>query len=594
MEEVTAPSIGLIKMSDEGLENPAVAARRRRKEIRRLKVIANAVNMSTEPMSKRSRPITSPSSIVDGDGDMRPPEPELDVVTRSFDSFPNVNDDEERVTDDCNPETMFDPLPSSLSLLEEAETLSVETCSLASYNSEEESVASMDIDLLHEDSNIPFASDDSSFSAGELCGKEIVSDRSTNCSDFDICGFETSEAVKTSADVVPEGSIAGPDQVIPFCVDQQLVSEVDSVVVDAPNRLDCSIPGTSGGSVSSGKVNCCIDSNRIPPWAHISIPGRRPEMEDSVASVPGFFSLPCRVVGGCTASGSQKSNESSPLHFFGVYDGHGGAQASNFCKDRLHQALVEELEAVISGERSSIDGSNSNWKRLWERALVSCFKKVDAEVGQEPNRRDDSGEGNDMECCSEPIAPETVGTTAVIAIVGSCQVIIANCGDSRAVLCRGGKAIPLSDDHKPQRADEMARIEAAGGKVICWNGYRVLGVLAMSRAIGDRYLKPSIIPDPDITFTERVKEDECLILASDGLWDVISNEEACDIARRRIAHWHNKNPVSSLKSTDQSMDPAAQSAANHLCKLAIQRGSSDNITVLVVDLKAKRRRARRS
>lgn len=588
------PNIGLIKMSDQGLENPAVAARRRRMEIRRLKVIANAVNLSTEPVSKRSRPITAPSSIVDGDGDVRLPEPDIDVVTRSFDSFPNVRDDEEGGTDDHIPETMFEPFPSSPSLLEEAETLSIETCSLVSYNSEEESVASMEIDPLLEDSNIPFASDDGSFSAGELCGKEIASDRSANSSDLDICGLETSQAFKAVADVVPEDSIAGADKETPFFVDQQLVSEVDSVVVDASNRLDRSIPGTSGGNVSGGKNSCCADSNRIPPWASISIPGRRPEMEDAVASVPGFLSLPCRVVGGCIASGSQKSNESSPLHFFGVYDGHGGAQASNFCKDRLHQALVEELEAVMNGEGSSIDGGISNWKRLWERALVGCFKKVDAEVGREPNKRDDSGEGSRMECCSEPVAPETVGTTAVIAVVGSCQVIIANCGDSRAVLCRGGKAIPLSDDHKPQRADEMTRIEAAGGKVICWNGYRVLGVLAMSRAIGDRYLKPSIIPDPDITFTERVKEDECLILASDGLWDVISNEEACDIARRRIAHWHNKNQVSSLKSSDQSMDPAAQAAANHLCKLAIQRGSSDNITILVVDLKAKRRRARRN
>jgi len=111
-------------------------------------------------------------------------------------------------------------------------------------------VATMDIDSLLEDSNIPLASDDSSFSAGELCGREIVSDKSANFSDFDNCGFGTSEAIKTRADFVPESSIAGPDQEIPFCVYQQLVSEVDSVVADASNRLDCSIPGTSGGDVS--------------------------------------------------------------------------------------------------------------------------------------------------------------------------------------------------------------------------------------------------------------------------------------------------------------------------------------------------------
>eukprot|EP00252_Welwitschia_mirabilis_P007588 TRINITY_DN1911_c0_g2_i1.p1 TRINITY_DN1911_c0_g2~~TRINITY_DN1911_c0_g2_i1.p1 ORF type:complete len:131 (-),score=19.97 TRINITY_DN1911_c0_g2_i1:418-810(-) len=116
----------------------------------------------------------------------------------------------------------------------------------------------------------------------------------------------------------------------------------------------------------------------------------------------------------------------------------------------------------------------------------------------------------------------------------------------------------------------------------------------MSRAIGDRYLKPSIIPDPEITFTQRMKEDDCLILASDGLWDVISNEEACEIARKRIARWHNSDqPSPSGKLPDNSMDPASQGAATHLCKLALQRGSSDNITVLVVDLKPKRRKGSR-
>ncbi|EMS49456.1 putative protein phosphatase 2C 53 [Triticum urartu] len=102
-------------------------------------------------------------------------------------------------------------------------------------------------------------------------------------------------------------------------------------------------------------------------------------------------------------------------------------------------------------------------------------------------------------------------------------------------------------DHSltPNREDEYARIEALGGKVIQWNGYRVLGVLAMSRSIGDRYLKPYIIPVPEVTVVARAREDECLILASDGLWDVLSNEEVCDAARKRILLWHKKNATAS-------------------------------------------------
>uniref|UniRef100_A0A0C9S7B8 protein-serine/threonine phosphatase n=1 Tax=Wollemia nobilis TaxID=56998 RepID=A0A0C9S7B8_9CONI len=586
MEETTTPaSIGVFKMC-QGYESTAVAARRRRIEIRRLKDIANAGNLSSELVSKRSRPITDPPAIVHGDGDMSPPEPDVDVVTRSFCSFPNNKKDElgGKVDDRSNPEaetSMSQPSPSSSFLQEEGETLSVHG-SIVSYNSEEENALGRETDPLPESCNLPIVASDDSANSN--------SDRSVNSSDLDLCVVEAAQATITPADVVPKDSVV----VVSEQESLSSVNHIGSRVVDASNHNVLSFPSNSSGNVTSRKTTCLVDSNRIPPWAYISIPGRRPEMEDAVAAVPGFFSLPCGVVGGCIARDSQKSNENSLLHFFGVYDGHGGPQASNFCKDRLHQALVEELERVMNVEGSSIVEGDSIWQGQWEKALVGCFKNVDAEVGREPSRRDDIGNEDNMECCLEPVAPETVGTTAVIAVVGSCQIIVANCGDSRAVLCRAGKAIPLSVDHKPNREDEMTRIESSGGKVIWWNGYRVLGVLAMSRAIGDRYLKPCIIPDPEVTFTKRAKEDECLILASDGLWDVISNEEACDLARRCIARWHNTNTSSSCRTTDESMDPAAQAAANHLCKLAIQRGSSDNITVLVVDLKAKRRRGPRN
>lgn len=113
---------------------------------------------------------------------------------------------------------------------------------------------------------------------------------------------------------------------------------------------------------------------------------------------------------------------------------------------------------------------------------------------------------------------------------------------------------------------------------------------------GDRYLKPYIIPVPEVTVVARAREDECLILASDGLWDVLSNEEVCDAARKRILLWHKKNATASSSVSrgrsggdGGSSDPAAQAAAEYLSKLALQKGSKDNITVLVVDLKAHRK-----
>lgn len=106
---------------------------------------------------------------------------------------------------------------------------------------------------------------------------------------------------------------------------------------------------------------------------------------------------------------------------------------------------------------------------------------------------------------------------------------------------------------------------------------------------GDRYLKPWIIPDPEVMFLPRAKDDDCLILASDGLWDVMTNEEVCDIARRRILLWHKKNGMPLSSERGEGIDPAAQAAAEYLSNRALQKGSKDNITVIVVDLKAHRK-----
>eukprot|EP01018_Ginkgo_biloba_P004199 Gb_03279 [translate_table: standard] len=443
MEQVTTPSTGIFKMGSQGLDSPAVAARRRRMEIRRLKVIANAGILSSEPVSKRSRPITAPSTIVDGDEDMSPPEPDIDVVSRSFHTFPDSNGDgdpeEGVVADDCIPNfenKMLEPTPSSPSLQQDAETLSVDG-SLVGYSSEEENSMNMEIDPSFETCNPSIASDDSSLSAGEFFSGVSGSD---NKSDTDNCAREVSQPISVPPQLMLQDSVAGAEDECLDCVHPQSVPESD---VNASNLAVLSTPSNS---VWGEKISCVVDSNRIPPWAYVSIRGRRPEMEDAVAAVPAFLSLPCGVVGGCVATGSHKSIESSALHFFGVYDGHGGLQAANFCRDRLHQALVEELEAVMNGKGG--DCGESNWQSQWEKALDGCFKKVDAEVGGGVYRRDGCEEEVSMDCCSEPVAPETVGSTAVVAVVGSCQIIIANCGDSRAVLCRRGRAIPLSVDHK--------------------------------------------------------------------------------------------------------------------------------------------------
>lgn len=326
----------------------------------------------------------------------------------------------------------------------------------------------------------------------------------------------------------------------------------------------------------------------IPLWGSVSICGRRPEMEDAVAVVPRFMKIPIRMlIGDRVIDGMSHCLNGLTSHFFGVYDGHGGSQAANYCRERIHLALAEEI-GIIKNDLTD-ESTKVTRQGQWEKTFTSCFLKVDDEIGGKAGRSVNAGDGDASEVIFEAVAPETVGSTAVVALVCSSHIIVANCGDSRAVLCRGKEPMVLSVDHKPNREDEYARIEASGGKVIQWNGHRVFGVLAMSRSIGDRYLKPWIIPEPEVMFIPRARDDECLILASDGLWDVMTNEEACEVARKRILLWHKKHGAPPLVERGKEIDPAAQAAAEYLSMLALQKGSKDNISVIVVDLKAQRK-----
>lgn len=337
-----------------------------------------------------------------------------------------------------------------------------------------------------------------------------------------------------------------------------------------------------------GVVKSVFELDCVPLWGSVSICGHSTEMEDAVMSIPHFMKIPIMMfIGGQVADGISQTLSHLTSHFYGVYDGHGGSQVANYCRDKIHMALEEEISNV---KDNLVDGSNSDPRQVyWENVFTNCFVNVDGEVGGTRSRGVRNKHVDSSNRNFEPVAPETVGSTAVVAVVCSSHIIVANCGDSRAVLCRGKEAIPLSTDHKPNREDEYARIKASGGKVFEWNGHRVFGVLAMSRSIGDRYLKPSVIPEPEVMFVPRAREDECLIMASDGLWDVMTNEEACEVARKRLLIWHKKNGTQPIANRGMGVDPAAQSAAEYLTNLALQKGSEDNISVIVVDLKSQRK-----
>ncbi|KAM3360802.1 protein phosphatase 2C 50 isoform X2 [Capsicum galapagoense] len=365
--------------------------------------------------------------------------------------------------------------------------------------------------------------------------------------------------------------------------ESELVSDpastgMNGVVVGAEDykrKLSPSLLETSHEIKISRPNALCFDS--VPLWGLTMIQGKRPEMEDTAIALPRFLRIPSQML--TDSPVSHALSQTLTAHLFGVYDGHGGSQVASYCHERLHMALAHEIDIV----KEVSHNVSVNWKEQWSKAFLNCFCRVDDEVGGFCSETDG------IEPDLSAIAPESVGSTAVVALVSPTHIIVANCGDSRAVLCRGKLPMPLSIDHKPNREDECSRIEELGGKVINWDGYRVSGVLAVSRSIGDRYLRPYVIPDPEMMFVPRAKEDDCLILASDGLWDVLTNEEACDVARRRILLWHKKNGGTFTNERGENVDPAAQDAAEYLTRLALQRGSRDNISVIVVDLKAQRK-----
>ncbi|WOL00056.1 putative protein phosphatase 2C 68 [Canna indica] len=316
-------------------------------------------------------------------------------------------------------------------------------------------------------------------------------------------------------------------------------------------------------------------------FGSISLSGRSREMEDAVSVQPGFF----------------RPKAAPPLHFFAVFDGHGGSHVSALCKEMMHVLLAEELSQA---EKETADEEVAQVRK----AIRQSFARMDGlalsacACGRVGLPR--------CGCERSGIESEIVGSTAVVALVSDGRLVVANCGDSRAVLSRSGRALPLSDDHKPDRPDELARIEAAGGRVIYLNGARVHGMLAMSRALGDKYLKPYVISEPEIRVVDRTSEDECLIIASDGLWDVLPNDLACDVARRCLEEVDPTRDTEDIPSGDggdeaggpekeQASDAEKEHASDARCslaaallaRLALARKSADNISVIVIDLRRK-------
>lgn len=211
-----------------------------------------------------------------------------------------------------------------------------------------------------------------------------------------------------------------------------------------------------------------------------TIQGRRPNQEDRFAVVEQLPGV-------------------NDCGFYAVYDGHGGDRAAQFASQGMHKRLVS-CEAFAGNDLVA--------------ALHHAFHEVETEflnmAGREGLRD---------------------GTTAVVALVQEDRLTLAHVGDSRGVLCRGGTAVELTHDHKPESEEEKRRIEALGGFVSYIGCWRAMGILAMSRAIGDLFLKPYVSAEPEVSTIMLETKDEFFVLASDGIFDVFDNDQVVRIVR---------------------------------------------------------------
>lgn len=196
--------------------------------------------------------------------------------------------------------------------------------------------------------------------------------------------------------------------------------------------------------------------------------------------------------------------------YFAVFDGHAGVKVSDHCAKHLLTYIIdtEEFrnEDIVAG-------------------IHSGFLRLDEKMRYLP----ELASGDDKS-----------GTTAVVAFISSEHVYIANCGDSRAILCRNEQPVFCTQDHKPILPGEKQRIQNAGGSVMI---QRVNGSLAVSRALGDYDYKSSkelgqceqlVSPEPEIFVHERDPQDQFLVLACDGIWDVMNNQEVCSFIHNRL------------------------------------------------------------
>lgn len=321
-------------------------------------------------------------------------------------------------------------------------------------------------------------------------------------------------------------------------------------------------------------------------WSSAEMQGWRPAMEDATCIVP---SLP------------------SPLEnkaLFAVFDGHGGAQVSEIASKEFPKVLASCAANVLAeaAKEEAPKSQSANAESCVERALHLGMLTMDALLRKGPIAFDRKAGplqiAGALEASSEKRSNQfnLMGSTAIVVLV-DCgdespihgkprSITVANCGDSRAILCRGGKAVELSEDHKPELPREEERIKKAGGHVaLIGPCHRVDGWgLNLSRALGDFHYKANdrlpaeqqkVIAVPEICTLDLTDDDEFLVLACDGVFELNTSQSVIDMVRKEL-----QRGATPEKAAEKLLD---NSCSENLAKTRGRGG--DNCSAIVLTIK---------
>lgn len=238
-----------------------------------------------------------------------------------------------------------------------------------------------------------------------------------------------------------------------------------------------------------------------------------------------------------------KDSSKNNINFFAVYDGHGGKDVSNF--------VHKNMSKFFTDKRICYPLSKKYVDNVYDHIQDTLKKFKYSYVS---------------------------GTTGLIVVNykknGDDYLNIINNGDCRSILCRDNFAMPLTKDHKPNWPEEKTRIEGIGGKIV-FDGYdwRIKD-LSVSRAFGDLDATPYVTHKPELYRYKLDNNDKFIVIACDGLWDVMQN---FDVVNFILSHCYDKTYTTRTRKN--------VNIAKKLAEHAIKKGSTDNITVIVIFIK---------